>query len=254
MQGRSVQLAMATTLLVLTPLVPARPAVPDQPKAEGWSGTYYRWAPLEERAGGVGGMPERVTLTQEKDGYHLSLKAYRAEAFVEVRPGVLESPRLGQIYRGSLRFEDRAVASQPVLRVDLCYEHFLLFWNSAAVAQGPSQGRGEAAVDGAKLITSIRKPVGPTYLIQLYATPVASNFGYRIDVCSADGSRVLQSLPFRNGVQLEGRNDRFQSVDVDGDGFADLKVLGGFRDGKAWYKVWRYDPVRKQFVWSARDA
>jgi hypothetical protein len=252
MPGRPYSLLIATLFLVFAPLTGPGAGVPDESSADDWSGTYRYVSMHAGSERPTGETRGNVSLTKEADGYHLGLKPYRDFVFREVKPGVLEAPKLGKIIRGALVFED-AASSQRVLRVDLCYEHFLLFRLPSDVPVKPPAGQGRADRD--RLVTSVAKAVGPTYIIKLYETPATSNFLYRIDVCDATGARVLQSLTLRNGVPLrpQDRVDAFQVLDVDGDGFADIKVLGGLKDGKAWYKIWLYDPAAKQFVWSQKD-
>jgi hypothetical protein len=86
----------------------------------------------------------------------------------------------------------------------------------------------------------------------VYRLQTYSNFHYRIDVCNEKGTLVLHSVEFGNFVALENDPDAFQISDVDGDGYLDIRVLGGRQDGKAWYKVWRYDSDKGQFVWSEK--
>ena len=63
----------------------------------------------------------------------------------------------------------------------------------------------------------------------------------------------VQSEAIRNGIPLEGKKDAFQIVDVNNDGYLDIKILGGETQGKAWYKVWLYDTDKGTFVWRAKD-
>jgi hypothetical protein len=103
-----------------------------------------------------------------------------------------------------------------------------------------------------RLVKSVKKKVGskgPTLVFKLYATWSFSNFHYRIDVCEKDG-RVLQSEEFQNEVSLDDGKNAFQITDTNDDGYRDIKVLGGQKDGKPWYKVWLYQPATKRFVWS----
>ena len=106
-----------------------------------------------------------------------------------------------------------------------------------------------------RLIATVKKKVaarGATRIFRLYEKPSVSNFRYRIDVCSADGTRVLQTEEFRNGVSLDSK-EAFRIIDADGDGYVDIKVLAGTKDGRPWFKIWLYDPVRERFVWSRRE-
>lgn len=53
----------------------------------------------------------------------------------------------------------------------------------------------------------------------------------------------------RNGVD-PSKPGATELTDVDGDGYADLRVLGGEAQGEAWHKIWIYDPKEEGFVWS----
>lgn len=134
----------------------------------------------------------------------------------------------------------------------------LLLCAGSAVTWALAAATGATAGEppGDRLITTLKRavgPKGPTHVFKLYATPAHSNFRYRIDVCEADGIRVLQSEEFRNGVSLEGETDAFRLMDVNDDGYLDIKVLGGRKAGGTWYKTWLYDPAQRQFVWRTMD-
>ncbi len=92
-------------------------------------------------------------------------------------------------------------------------------------------------------------PNGPTFVIRLYAPMAVSGHYYHVAVYSEDESRLLQSFEMRNGVPLQPGTDSFEVLDVDHDGLADLRVLGGTLDRRKWYKVWRYDPHADRFEW-----
>ena len=73
---------------------------------------------------------------------------------------------------------------------------------------------------------------------------------YRIDLLRSSGGDVAQSIEVRNGVDPAVPGG-VAFVDVDNDGFADLRVLGGrTQQGDDWYKIWRFDPASRTFVWS----
>lgn len=121
-------------------------------------------------------------------------------------------------------------------------------FSSANAAEKPDQ---------AHLVSSVKKKMGakgPTYVFKLYSLEAFSNFWYRIDVSNEDDSKVLQSEKIRNGVPLEDKASSFEVVDVDSDGYRDIKVLGGENKGKAWFKIWLYDSSKRAFVWSKRDS
>lgn len=108
-------------------------------------------------------------------------------------------------------------------------------------------------VEEPKLIASIKKPVklgDATYVFKLYSMPTFSNWSYRLDVCSEDGTRVLQSEQIRNGVSIEDKTDNFQIIDADNDGYLDIKIFGGTSGNEPWYKVWLYEPATRRFVWN----
>lgn len=99
---------------------------------------------------------------------------------------------------------------------------------------------------------------GPTLTFKLFQlsplppVPTTSN-RYRLDVCSEDGSRTIQQLgEFGNAIAVEYRRDSFQILDIDADGFSDIRLLAGFdksgRYDKPWYKYWVYQPQTQSFV------
>jgi hypothetical protein len=111
------------------------------------------------------------------------------------------------------------------------------------------------ALSQSKLISTVRKkigPEGPTYVFKLYSVESLSNHHYRIEVCAEGGRIIFQSEEIRNGVRLEGRRGGFRVVDVNSDGYADVKVLGRYSSGQAWYKVWLYDISTQKYVWENR--
>lgn len=108
-----------------------------------------------------------------------------------------------------------------------------------------------------KLVLTVRKkigPEGPTYVFKLYAIESLSNYHYRIEVRDESERIIFQSEEFRNGVSLEGKSGLFQIVDLNSDGYADIKVLGGYNKGRAWYKVWLYDASRQKYIWAAAET
>jgi hypothetical protein len=103
-------------------------------------------------------------------------------------------------------------------------------------------------------IASVTKPMrtsGPTRTFKLFREPAFSNWYYRIVVCSEDGSHVLQEITgIRNGIDVARQPHSFEISVPEGNGFADIRLLGGFDrdDGKAWYKVWSYQPATSSYV------
>lgn len=113
------------------------------------------------------------------------------------------------------------------------------------------------AISQSKLVSTIEKqigPAGPTYVFKLYAIEAMSNYHYRLDICDESGQEVLQSEKIRNGISLEDKSGSFLLVDVNSDKYDDVKVLGGFSKGRAWYKVWLYDAQSRKYVWASRNS
>lgn len=111
--------------------------------------------------------------------------------------------------------------------------------------------------DQSKPVSTVRKkivPEGPTYVFKLYSVESLSNYHYRIEVSDEGGRIIFQSEEIRNGVRLEGKRGRFRIADINSDGYADIKVLGGYSRGRAWYKVWLYDAGRQKYVWASRNS
>lgn len=97
------------------------------------------------------------------------------------------------------------------------------------------------------LFALFRQPSDETPHSVLYAH--RQNHQYRLRVFAEDC--VDFECEFRNGISLE-REDAMIIGDLNMDGFKDICILGGFRQGtgKPWYKAWRFDPVKKAYVWS----
>lgn len=133
----------------------------------------------------------------------------------------------------------------------------LLLTVATAVAQG-TQGQYERQRQRQRqLISTITKQVGaqsPTYVFKLYWVESFSNYHYLIEVSSEGEKRVLQSIAIRNGIRLEDRPKSFQIIDTNSDCYDDIKVLGGYKSGKAWYKVMLYDKDAHQYVWRKDSA
>lgn len=128
---------------------------------------------------------------------------------------------------------------------------------TAVAAVWLAAGISAQALSQAELVSTVRKkigPEGPTYVFKLYSVESLSNYHYRIEVCDEDGRIVFQSEEIRNGVRLEGRPGGFRVVDLNSDGYADVKVLGGYSKGRAWYKVWLYDSSAQKYVWANRTS
>lgn len=129
----------------------------------------------------------------------------------------------------------------------------LLVTVAAAFAPGTQGQTGSQP----RLISTVTKQIGAessTYVFRLYSVAALSNYHYLIEVSSEGEQKALQSVEFRNGVNLEDQPGSFQIVDMNSDGYHDIKVLGGHEPGKAWYKVWLYDQDTHKYVWSKDSA
>jgi hypothetical protein len=121
------------------------------------------------------------------------------------------------------------------------------------VATGFAQSTPAPTVSQSRrLIATVNKQIGargPASVFKLYTLPALSNYHYLIEIHDETGKIVWQSGEIRNGVSLEGKPRAFQIVDVNADGYHDIKVLGGNKTGRAWYKVWLYDRKTRKHVW-----
>ncbi len=82
-------------------------------------------------------------------------------------------------------------------------------------------------LDGTAPLLTVTKQIsatGPTLTFKLFRVRSHSNYHYRIEVCSDDGSRTIQQLGIRNGIGVEYRRDSFRVLDIDADGFADIRL------------------------------
>lgn len=125
------------------------------------------------------------------------------------------------------------------------------------VAAELAQGTPGQTVRQSRLIATVTKQIGaqgPTYVFRLYSVQAFSNYHYLIEIHDKSGKKVWQSEEIRNGVSLEGKPGSFQIVDVNSDGYDDIKVLGGHKTGQAWYKVWLYDRATQKYVWGQESA
>jgi hypothetical protein len=111
--------------------------------------------------------------------------------------------------------------------------------------------------DQTRLIRTLQETVGKeeaAFVFRLYSVEATSNYHYRLDVCDTAGKGVLQSEHIRNGSPLEDQQDALAIIDVDGDGYRDIKILGGVCQGRKWYKVWLYDAQQRRFTWSNKHS
>ena len=73
---------------------------------------------------------------------------------------------------------------------------------------------------------------------------LAQSFRHRIEHVAADH------------LAVEDRRDSFQILDLNGDGFSDIRLLAGFdnsgRYDKPWYKGWVYQPESHLFVFNPK--
>jgi hypothetical protein len=96
------------------------------------------------------------------------------------------------------------------------------------VAADFTQDISGQTVSQPRLLSNITKQIGaegPTYVFRLYAVEALSNYHYLIEIRDEGGKKVLQSVKIRNGVNLEDLPRSFQIVDVNSDGYDDIKVL-----------------------------
>jgi hypothetical protein len=106
----------------------------------------------------------------------------------------------------------------------------------------------------APLLTATKKlsSDGPIRTFKIFRLRSFSNSHYRIEVCSEDGNQTIQQLEIRNGIGIEYYRGGFQILDVDTDGYQDIRLLGGFDNSghydKPWYKDWVYQPDTQTFV------
>ena len=100
-----------------------------------WEGGYLRYAQYDTHRQGHFGEAQQVTITKSADGYHLS-KPYDGQKFVEIRKGVLSDEKgvLGKLFFGYAEFADGKRVR--VLRVEFCYEHFILYGKTEEPAKG----------------------------------------------------------------------------------------------------------------------
>lgn len=95
-------------------------------KSDPWIGTYLKYSRYDTRRTGQFGEAETITLSRDRDGYSLS-KPYAQAHFKEMTKGVLTDGQggLGKIYLGTAEYADGKKIS--ILRVEFCYEDFVLY-------------------------------------------------------------------------------------------------------------------------------
>src|SRR5262249_34214475 len=94
---------------------------------------YLKYARFDTERRGQFGEAQWIKISKGADGYYLS-KPYAERTFIEVEKGVLSDGKggLGKIYLGSAEFADGKRV--PILRVEFCYEQFILYggWREPA--------------------------------------------------------------------------------------------------------------------------
>ena len=93
-----------------------------------------------------------------------------------------------------------------------------------------------------QLFRSPSKRTGPHNVLYAHS----KNHRYRL-VVEVNGKRLFET-EFKHGMSLE-REDAVKIEDLNQDGFKDIQILGGFNKGQPWYKVWKFDPARKNYIW-----
>ena len=248
---KTLALAAAAMLAALVSLPRANTAEPAAQEAQRWEGRYLFYDRYDNKREGQFGEARKVTITRDGDGFKLSIKPYDGYKFFEKTKGVLSDTKdvLGKIYLGSAEFADGKRAR--VLRVEFCYEYFILYDQSAEPAKKPAaraahpQSLPVNEPAGFKLTAPLNRG-GPQLTVEVVPQSESSNWHYTIHLTSTDG--LEQSLTVRNGQPLTAKDVRL--VDVSADGFVDLMVVGGEdAQGNDWYKTWLYDVKSKQFRW-----
>ncbi len=248
---KTLTLAAAATLAALVSLPRANTTEPAAPEAARWEGTYLLYDQYDTKREGQFAEARKVTITRDGDGYKLSSKPYDGYKFFEKTKGVLSDTKdvLGKIYFGSAEFADGKRAR--VLRVEFCYEYFILYDQTTEPAKKPAAGAARPQSlpvnepAGFKLAAPLNRG-GPQLTVEVIPQVLASNWLYTLHITSTDG--LDQSLTVRNGQPLTAKDVRL--VDVSADGFVDLMVVGGQdSQGDNWYKTWLYDGKSKQFRW-----
>jgi len=95
-------------------------------EADPWIGSYLKYARYDSGRTGQFGEAQTITISKDRDGYFLS-KPYDDAHFKEKTKGVLSDRDggLGEIYFGSVEYADGK--KRTILRVEFCYEDFVLY-------------------------------------------------------------------------------------------------------------------------------
>lgn len=91
-----------------------------------WVGSYLKYAKYDTKRDGKFGEAQTITVTKDRDGYLLA-KPYDHARFTEKSKGVLSDGDggLGKIFLGTVEYADGK--KETVLRVEFCYEDFILY-------------------------------------------------------------------------------------------------------------------------------
>ena len=86
---------------------------------------------------------------------------------------------------------------------------------------------------------------GPRLTVRMIEQPARDNWHYQLQIASEG---LEQHFAIRNGQPITREDIRL--VDVNGDGFLDIMVVGG-KDhrGEAWFKTWVFDAKDKKYRW-----
>lgn len=108
-----------------------------------WIGTYLKYARYDTGRTGQFGEALTITISKDRDGYSMS-KPYANAHFKEKTKGVLSDRDggLGKIYLGFVEYADGK--KDTILRVEFCYEDFVLYREVAdETAKTPQPGDKE---------------------------------------------------------------------------------------------------------------
>ncbi|MDO8646951.1 MAG: kelch repeat-containing protein [Candidatus Diapherotrites archaeon] len=71
---------------------------------------------------------------------------------------------------------------------------------------------------------------------------------YGLEIVRLSDNKVIQTISVRNAVDLT-KPGVVELIDLNNDGFKDLRVIGGYDGKKPLYKVWYFDTKTQSFVW-----
>ncbi len=99
-------------------------------RTDPWIGSYLKYARYDTGRTGQFGEALTITISKDRDGYAMS-KPYAEAHFKEKTKGVLSDGDggLGKIYLGSVEYADGK--KDTILRVEFCYENFILYRQAA---------------------------------------------------------------------------------------------------------------------------